>query len=177
VKINISRHSIYLLSLSTILLVFVLIFSFFVLIPKGKEYREKRAQLNKNRIELRRYQAFSDATLAKLKQLQADNRHIITAFDTSFNPLRFQKLNRKYFTSLALSKKEAKENEEEFLVYEVNTTSSISSPQSFYMFLDAINKSDWIVSVNFPINFKRDSELIRSSFTMKVYSSPKTSDK
>ena len=176
-NINISRHSIYLLSLSTFLLIFVLVFSFFVLIPEGKEYRKNRGQLNKGRVELRRYQEFNDVTLQKLKQLQADNGHTIVAFDTLFNPLKFKKLNREYFTSLELSKKESKEKEDGFLVYEVNTTSSISTPQNFYKFLDAINKSDWIVSVNFPINFKRDSEFISSSFTMKVYNSPNISDK
>ena len=172
-KSNISRQSIYLLSLSISLLLFVLVFSFFVLIPEGKEYREQRGELSKQRAELRRYEDFGNSTLQKLKELQADNRHTITAFDTSFNALRFEKLHRPYFTSLKLSKKEKIENEDEFLVYEVNTTSSINSPQSFYEFLDAVNKSDWIVGINFPINFKRDAEMISSSFTMKVYNTQK----
>jgi hypothetical protein len=168
-KINISRQSIYLLSLSIFLLIFVLLFSFLVLIPEGKEYREKRGEVSKQRAELRRYTEFSDTTLEKLKQLQADNRHIITALDTSFNPERFEKQHRTFFTSLTLAKQEKKENEDDFLVYEVNTTSSINSPQSFYEFLDAVNKGDWIIGINFPINFKRDSELIKSTFTMRIY--------
>jgi hypothetical protein len=176
-KINISRQSIYLLSLSISLLIFVLIFSFLVLIPKGKEYREQRTLLNKDRMEFRRYQEFSDSTLDKLKQLQSDNAHIITAFDNSFNSQRFEKQHNPFFTTLKLSKKEALENEDEFTVYEVNTTSSINSPQSFYEFLDAVNKGDWVIGINFPINFKRDHELITSSFTMKVYSTQKISAK
>jgi len=176
-KINISRQNIYLLSLSIFLFLFVLLFSFLVLIPKGKEYREERNLLNKDRIELRRYQKFSDSTLDKLKQLQSENARIITAFDNSFNSDRFEKHHSSSFTSLNLSKKVALEDVDEFAVYEVNTTSSINSPQSFYEFLDAVNKGDWIIGINFPINFKRDSELITSSFTMKVYNSQKKSDK
>jgi len=175
VKINISRQSIYLLSLSIFLLIFVLLFSFLVLIPKGKEYREQRAVLSKDRTELRRYDDFSDLTLQKLKQLQADNRHTISAFDTIFNPSKFEKQHRSFFTSLNLSEKQALANEDEFTVYEVNTTSSINSPQSFYEFLDAVNKGDWIIGINFPINFKRDAETIKSSFTMKVYGAQKIS--
>ncbi|NPA59886.1 MAG: hypothetical protein GXO30_05415, partial [Epsilonproteobacteria bacterium] len=76
-KINISRQSIYLLSLSVFLLIFVLIFSFFMLIPKGKEYRAKRMELNKQNIELKRYEEYNANTLEKLKKLQSDNRHII----------------------------------------------------------------------------------------------------
>ncbi len=72
-KINISRQSIYLLSTSVFLLIFVLLFSFLVLIPEGKEYRKQRSVLSKDTMELRRYQEFSDSTFDKLKQLQADN--------------------------------------------------------------------------------------------------------
>ena len=68
-------------------------------------------------------------------------------------------------------------DEDNFNVYEVNTTSQINSPKSFYDFLDAVNKSDWIIAINFPIVFKREDDKIRSSFTMKVYKNPiKTMD-
>jgi len=174
-KINISRQSIYLLSVSIFLLIIVLVFSFLVLIPEGKEYRKQRSALNKDARELRRYEEFNNATLEKLKQLQADNAHIITAFDNTFNSERFEKQHSSYFTTLKLSKKEPLANEDDFSVYEVNTTSSINSPQSFYEFLDAVNKGDWIIGINFPINFKRNHELITSSFTMKVYSTQKAS--
>ena len=65
------------------------------------------------------------------------------------------------------------DDESKFTTYDVNTTSLINSPKSFYNFLEAVNKSDWIVAVNFPITFKRDAEMINSSFTMKVYSNNK----
>ena len=168
-KINISRQHIYLLSILMFFLIFVLLFSFAVLIPEGKEYRENRAEFKKELKEVRRYQNFYDEVELKLKELQSENRHIITAFDATFDQRRFQKQHRDYFSSLKLSELEKVSNEDEFISYEVNTTSEISSPKSFYNFLDAINKSDWIISVEFPINFKRDGEMIKSSFTMKVF--------
>ena len=171
-KINISRQHIYLLAISIFLLIFVFVFSFSVLIPKGKEYRKDRVELRKEMKELRRYQDFHTLTQEKLKQLQSDHRHIITAFGAIFNPDRFEKQFRSHFMFLKLSKLEHIDKEDGFEVYEVQTSSHISSPKSFYNFLDAINKSDWIIGVNFPINFKRDGELIRSSFTMKVYANP-----
>ena len=76
---------------------------------------------------------------------------------------------RNYFSSLTLSKLSKVGDEDEFISYEVNTTSEISSPKSFYDFLDAVNKSDWVIAIEFPINFKRDGEMIKSSFTMKVH--------
>lgn len=168
-KTSISRQTIYLLILSTLLLVFVLLFSFAVLIPEGQTYRKQRTELKKETLELEKYQEFNDEILERLKKVQSQHRHITTAFRAPFVPQRFEKLHKKYFETLVLSPQMKIEGEGEFSVYEVNTTSKINSPTVFYEFLDAINKSDWIVGVNFPINFKREGDMIRSSFTIKVY--------
>ncbi|PNV82097.1 MAG: hypothetical protein C0627_11855 [Sulfurimonas sp.] len=168
-KINFSRQNIYLLVMTILLLVFVLVFSFTVLIPNGKEYRVKRAELKKENLVLKQLSDFSIEKEVMLQKLQSDNLHVIKAFATEFNAQRFEKQHKSFFSSLTILKMSKAEDEEEFSVYEVNTTSEISSPKSFYNFLDAVNKSDWIIAVNFPINFKREGEMIISSFTMKVY--------
>jgi len=172
-KNSISRQHIYLIFSSLFLLLFVLVFAFGVLIPEGKEYRIKRIDLKKTSKELYEYQNFHDETLDTLKTLQGKDRRIITAFDTTFNPERFEKQNKGYFSQLSISALNFSGLQDNFAVYEVNTTSQISSPASFYNFLDSVNKSDWIIAINFPINFKRDGELIMSSFTMKVYANNK----
>ncbi len=176
-KRSISRQNIYLLILSIFLLIFVLLFSFLVLIPEGKAYREQRLALKKETRELRRYQEYHNDIYARFKQLQSDNRHIVSAFRTPFSAERFHKKHKVFFESLSLSKIINSPDEGNFCVYEVNTTSKIDSPKSFYNFLDALNKSDWIIGVNFPIHFKRDAELIRSSFTMKVYEAKEEKDR
>jgi hypothetical protein len=149
------------------------VFSFTVLIPSGQEYRIKRVDLKKTTKEYRSYSDFHDETALKLKDMQSSNRHIITAFDATFNPDRFEKNHKKYFLSLHVSKIAYDGVDDGFNVYEVNTTSKLDSPTSFYQFLDAVNKSDWIIAVKFPIEFKREEQLIKSSFTMKVYSNNK----
>jgi hypothetical protein len=141
-----------------------------VLIPEGQLYREQKNALKKENLELQRYQEFNAQTLERLKKLQNDNAHIITAYKTPFNASQFEKVNKTYFKSLSVTPKITLEDEEEFSVYEVNATSKINSPIIFYNFLEAINKSDWIIGVNFPIHFKREADMIRSSFTMRVYS-------
>ena len=168
-KSSISRQHIYLLVISLMLLLFVILFSFAVLIPQGKEYRIQKAALAKEMKELRGYQKFSDETYELLKELQRENRHIITAFATAFDVERFQKQHREHFKNLRVVEMQKLEPLDGFTLYEVNTTSKISSPSTFYDFLDAINKSDWIIDINFPIEFKREGEYINSSFTMKVY--------
>lgn len=168
-KNSISRQQIYLIVISLFLLLFVILFSFGVLIPEGKAYRLQRSDLMKVDRKLREYRNFESDTIDKLKELQQSNRRVITAFDATFNPDRFEKENRKFFSHLSVSSVEFSAVEDSFAIYEVNTSSQINSPKSFYDFLDSINKSDWMINVNFPIEFKREGEMINSSFKMKVY--------
>ena len=168
-KIKISKQIIYLLGLSIILLILVLLFSFLVLVPQGKEYRIKRSIVKKQNLELRQLKDFEFDSQTKLKKLTSDNKHVIGAFKNKFDEKRFEKQYKKYFQSLKLSKRVKQKKQDTFNVYDVNTTSSINSPKNFYDFLDAVNKSDWIIKINFPIDFQRDSEAIKSSFTIQVY--------
>ncbi len=170
-KLTISRQNIYLLILSVVLLVFVLLFAFFALIPAGKEYRIERLEMKKHEANEAQYNQWHDEVLAKLRTLQSDHKHIIAAYDTAFDAERFIKMNSAYFESLQLQKVASKEDEEGFSVYEVNATTTIDSPSSFYAFSESINKSDWIIKVNFPIRFEREGNMIRSTFTLRIYSS------
>jgi len=173
---SITRQSVYIFLLSILLLIFVIAFSFIALIPEGKKYRIQRVQLNAEYKDLRRYQDYDAQTYEDLKTLQANNRHIISAFDKAFDKDRFIKKYKSLFSTLEITKVKKAESEDGFSVYNVKTSSNISSPTVFYKFLDEVNKSDWIVAVNFPIDFQREGDVIRSSFKMKVYSNAKDSN-
>ena len=168
-KFHISRQMIYILALAIVFLITVFVFSFTVLIPIGKEYRVARVETKKVQYRTDVIQDEYDKVYAKLKTLQADNRHIIGAYTRVFNADHFKAAHEKHFESFTLSALSMPTQEGEFATYEVNTSSLINSPQGFYDFLDSVNKSDNIVSVNFPIHFERDANLIKSSFTMHVY--------
>ncbi|PLY13805.1 MAG: hypothetical protein C0628_05585 [Sulfurimonas sp.] len=172
-KINFSKQNMYLLAICTLLLIIILFFSFAVLIPKGKEYRVKRDELKKDNLELKHLANILIEKEERVQKLQSDNLRVIKALDKEFNIDEFIQQYGNFFSSLHITQKSKLENEDGFSVYEVNATSEISSPKSFYNFLDALNKSNWIVEVNFPIDFKRDSEMINSNFSMKVYKKSK----
>jgi hypothetical protein len=169
-KLNISRQSIYLLALSVVLLVFVFIFAFVFLIPQGKAYRIERLEMKKHALNETQYSRWHDEVFSELKELQSNKKHIIAAYENGFNKERFIKINQIYFESLKLNELKKGVDEDSFTLYEVNATSKIDSPNSFYSFLQSINKSEWIINVNFPINFEREGNLIKSSFTLKIYS-------
>jgi hypothetical protein len=157
--------------LSFILLCGVVGFSFLLLIPKGKEYRSLRLESKKEFQQLELAQNKFDNTENRLKEIQTQNAKTITAFNTHFNPDQFERLYKKEFSDLFLTEVTTFDSNGTFRVYEVNATSKITSPQSFYTFLENINKSKWIIGVNFPIHFERDGDKIRSSFTMRVHNS------
>ncbi len=170
-KIALSRQTLYMLVLSLLLLVLVLLFAFGLLIPTGKAYRAGHIAMKKELAVLQQYEQWHDETYAQLQQLRSNNKHIIMAFDNTFDPAHFVAAHKERFESLQLSPLQSVDtNKSTYAVFEVNATSKIDSPQTFYDFLDQVNKSDWIVSVQFPIRFEREGNLIRSSFCMQVYS-------
>jgi hypothetical protein len=167
-----SRQTVFVVILSLFLLIGVVAFSFLFLIPKGKEYRTLRLESKKEFQQLELAQNRYDNTHNRLEDLKKQHRHTIGAFDKAFDPGRFERLYKKEFTDLYLTEVSSTESNGTFKVYEVNATSKITSPQSFYNFLEQVNKSEWVIGVNFPIHFERDGEKIRSSFTMKVHNKP-----
>lgn len=171
------RQTLFVVILSLLLLIGVVAFSFLFLIPKGKEYRSLRLESKKEFQQLELAQNRYDNTRNRLKDLEEQNRHTIGAFDKVFDPGRFERLYKKEFTDLYLTEVTTFDSNGTFKVYEVNATTKITSPQSFYNFLENINKSDWVIGVNFPIHFERDGDQIRSSFTMKVHSNEAKKEK
>lgn len=164
-----NRQTLYLVIFSILLLVGVVTFSFVALIPKGKEYRSLRLENKKEIQKIDLAQVRHDEVFEKLKELRAQNRRTIEAFGNRFDPDRFTKRYRNRFEDLLVSEATPDDTNGTFRTYEVNATSKITSPESFYTFLEQVNQSDWIIAVNFPVRFERDGDRIRSSFTMRVY--------
>lgn len=171
------RQTLFVVILSLLLLIGVSAFSFFFLIPKGKEYRSLRLDSKKEFQEFELTQNRFDNMKNRLDDLKKQHKHTIGAFDKVFDPGRFERLYKKEFTDLYLTEMTSTEANGSFKVYEVNATSKITSPTSFYEFLENINKSEWVIGVNFPIHFERDGDKIRSSFTMKVHNKPSEQEK
>ena len=168
-KSKVSRHLIYTLVFGFTLTIFTIWFAADELVSKGKEYRKERILLKRERVKLRQYQDYHDKTLELYNQTKTKYRYIIDALQNKFEPQTFLKRYQPFFIDLSLSKLETKEKKEWYDIYEVNTTSKIKSPKNFYNFLDALNKSEWLIGITFPINFERKGDLIHSSFTMHVY--------
>ena len=159
--------NILLLSLGFIVLFFAFVAIF--LIPTGKEYKVDHKKYMKAVYERNRAQDFHDDTMQNLKDLQTKNRNIILAYSNAFDPDAFARQYSRYFKRLKLTSVEGKKKEDIFDIYEVKATSDLHSPTDFYEFLDAVNKSENIISIEFPIHFVADGSVIHSSFRLKVF--------
>jgi hypothetical protein len=161
-----------LINILIISLIFIIVFFIFVavfLIPAGKTYKKDHKIYRQVVYDRDMAQDHHDETLINLKELQTKNRNIILAYGNLFDPDAFAKRYKGYFKRLRLTAVDVKEPEDIFDIYEVNATSDINSPTDFYEFLDAVNKSENIISIEFPINFVADGSVIRASFKLKVF--------
>ncbi len=162
-----SLINILLLSLGFMVVFFIFVAVF--LIPAGKQYKKDHKMYTKVIFERDSAQDRHDETMDNLKDLQTKNRQIIIAYGNLFDADAFSRQYSRYFKRLKLTSVDAKEQEEIFDIYEVKATSDINSPTDFYEFLDAVNKSENIISIEFPIHFIADKDVIQSSFKLKVY--------
>ncbi len=168
-SVSINNRTFYLIILSMVLLVSIILFSFFVLIPKGKEYRSLRLENKKEQRAMDSAREDYDETQKKYQKLTEKNKEVIKAYANVFNPEKFTRMNRSQLQDLYLTELQVADQNKSFKVYEVNATTKITSPEVFYHFLEKVNHSDWIIGVHFPVHFERDKDLIKLSFTMKVH--------
>jgi uncharacterized membrane protein len=168
-RAGINMRTLYLIILTMVLLVSIIVFSFFLLIPKGKEYRSLRLENKKEQMAMDSTREQYDEMEKKLNKLEEKNKEMLKAYRTVFDPVKFTKLNRSELQDLYLTELQDADHNKSFKVYEVNATTKITSPEVFYHFLDKVNHSGWIIGVHFPVHFERDKDLIKLSFTMKVY--------
>lgn len=163
------RSLINILLLTLGFIVFFFTFVVFFFIPAGKEYKKVNNAYVAEMFLLDQAQNRHEETTQTLKELQVKNRSIILAYENSFDAHVFNRDYTRYFEKLQLTLVPTPKREELFDVYEVTTTSKISSPTDFYAFLEGINKSENIVSVEFPIHFVAQDKTISASFRMKVF--------
>lgn len=148
---------------------FFFLFTVIVLIPAGKSYKKDHKSYIQQRYLESQAQQRHNKVSENLNDLQSKNKSIIMAYENLFNPKGFDRDYGKFFKRLKLSAVAPLEKEQMFDVYEVNTSSDIATPSDFYEFLTAVNKSENIISIEFPIHFKASGNVIEASFRMKVY--------
>lgn len=173
-KMDKSLEEIDIVKLLLFLLIFVIIsmvLIFALIVPDIKTYKQAKAEHRSQFMTTSRVENILSEKEKELKQLSSDNRKILNAFTNTFDENRFIKYTTQFFDDVTLArvKKEEVPQEGGFVMYELNVTSSLKSPNNFYEFLEGLNRYESIVKADFPIEMKTEEGKIRSHFNIKVY--------
>jgi len=164
-KIDIVKLLVYLL----IFIVITLFMILFVIVPNVKEYRSSKAVYKKSLVHKMRVENILDDRNIEYSNLNSENIRAITSFMHKFSTDNFIKYAGTFFTQVSLVEVDKKAHKKEFIEYKLKVSSSLSSPTSFYAFLEGLNRYENIIQADFPIHMEANGTKISSAFTIKVY--------
>jgi len=162
-----SDESIFLLAISTFLLILILLFSFLILVPKMQNYRIQNIKLQEIASKLNTYKKTKQQLSLSLEKSKTTNQHLLAALKQDFDIDVFYKKYKNYFKTIQICKQKSLEG---YDIYDISATIDKSSYKSFYNFMDSINKSGWVIKIDTPIRLKRDAKNnIDILFSIRVY--------
>lgn len=169
-----SLEQIDIVKLLLFLLIFVVIsmsMIFALIVPDIKTFKRAKAEHRSQFMTTSRVENILGEKEKELKQLSSENLKILDAFVNSFDETRFIKYTSQFFEEVTLMKvkKEEMSDQKEFMMYELNVTSTLKSPSNFYAFLEGLNRYENIVKADFPIEMQAEDGYIRAQFSIKVY--------
>ncbi len=157
-------------------LVFFLIFSimcmiviFAFLVPNIKEYKSVKIEYTRHLKSLNKSIQIQNQKEDELQNITKNNMKILDALIKKFNKTNFLNYTNRFFSDVKLSKKINLNEQDKFVIYELNVTTSLKSPNNFYDFLDGLSTYENIIKADFPIKLIAQKDKIKSSFKIKVY--------
>ena len=167
-----SLEDIDILKLLIYILVFIvicLIMIFGFIVPNIKEYRSIQAQNRSQIASVSKIEQIYNSKNNVLDEIKQKDRTVLKAFDTKFNKIKFSAFATNYFSDVKLHEMPNENPDEPFLRYELNVTSMVKTPSKFYNFIDALQKYDNIVKIDFPIKMRGEGDKIHTTFNIKIY--------
>lgn len=167
-----SLENIDILKLLIYVLIFIivcLIMIFGFIVPNIKEYRMIQAQNRSQMANVSRIEQVLNTKNNTLNEIKEKDRVTLKAFDTKFNKIKFSAFATNYFSDVRLQEIPAQNKDEPYFRYELNVTSMVKTPTKFYDFIDALQKYDNVIKIDFPIKMRGDRDKIHTTFNIKVY--------
>lgn len=153
------------------ILIFILmsiIFTFLIIIPNIKTYKNMKNKYNKEYLLYQHIDGnFVEAstTLAKFKK---KNNKALSALSNKFKEENFIKASEYFFKNVVL-KKDMSVLNSDFNVYDLNITMSMKTPEKFYSFIEDLARYENIIQLDFPILMQSHGEVINTFFKIKVF--------
>jgi len=151
-----------------VLLTLLLVFSFFALTPKIKDYRQLSQQEHTLQIKLQNLQVTYEKQYNRLRAMQSENRNITAQLQKSFSLHRVEKILQEDFEHLKVSLVERK-NEGAYVTHLLAVEGLIKAPSTFYNFLEGLQSAKYALQVLDDMKFEGHEEGITTTFNLKVY--------
>ncbi|RLA70624.1 MAG: hypothetical protein DRG24_06630 [Epsilonproteobacteria bacterium] len=146
------------------------LFIFMLLVPEGKAYRIVANDVEKKDFELSRLQMQYDQYFDRHSHLQDEYRDAMQAIENDFNIEDFIEKHSPDVNSLEAQVLKSHRSKGVYSIKDVNITARFNSPNNFYILIEKMNQSEWVMAIKRPIIFERIEDEIQVTFSMKVYS-------
>lgn len=147
----------------------VMLFVFLVVIPAIKTYKTKKVLYRQTLLAEKELSQKEQELQKQLEAYKKRYRNTLDAFRHPFNEEAFLDVARKYFQNVTLTPKEEKKMESGLRLYTFEADFNARTPVKFYHFVDALQKMDNVVKINFPIEIESEGKTIRLQFNLSVY--------
>ncbi|MBZ7987730.1 hypothetical protein [Campylobacter canadensis] len=159
-----------------ILWVCLILFSAFILIAlmiipstnNIKKTKKNNAILEQKTLQLQQQQ---DKLSNDLNTLLSNNKMYFDKFENKFNEEDFIRFSKEFFDEVSIEKIE--NEKQEYLNYNLNVSSKITSPTVFYDFILELKNYKNVIKLDFPINMYEKDGKINAIFNLKIYSNNK----
>jgi uncharacterized membrane protein YhiD involved in acid resistance len=147
----------------------VMVFVFLFVIPSIKEFKHKKAEYYQQIKAQKNLSKREKELKQQFEKLEKKYNTALSAFKKDFSEEEFLALAKKYFTNVKLIPGDKKKTENGLQIYKFTADFSARTPVKFYQFIDAVNKMENVVKINFPIELEAQDRNIVLKFNMSVY--------
>lgn len=152
-----------------VFLITVMLFVFLVVIPSIKTFKSKKAHyLHQLKME-ERLRSKQTTLQQEYNRTVAKYAEKLKAFEHPFDKNAFLETAGHYFNHVTLTAQGAKKSESGLQIYRFQADFDANTPLQFYHFVDALQKMESVVKINFPIEVDAQNSKIHLRFNISVY--------
>ena len=149
-------------------LLITLLFVAVIIAPAVKKFKKDKKLYYQTKSE---YEVTLDKYKQNLKELNAmkeKNKRVLLNLKRDFSIENFKMFAKKYMQIESIKKDKTEVVKKYFLKTPFKIKASISSPEDFYKFINALEKYKYLLEVEYPIILKKDKK-IDIFFTLNFY--------
>ncbi len=139
-------------------LVLTLMIASMMIVPDIQKLKITKIHTDRSLKMLKGTREYYDKLSEENSRLQEKNRKVIEALRVSFKKERMQQFGEEKLGQLDIQSSNLVPHDQNFIRYELNATTRITSPVRLYEFIDALNGYGNLAEMSFPIVIDADKD-------------------